>query len=111
MKLAAIHHVAIIVSDYEKAREFYVNKLGFAVVRENFRKNRMSNARIQQVVTLLFMHKTVVTSSGVKTSESEELHKVMTRIYKHIDYYKGNPEVKNTFDFLKMVVDSWFPNE
>ena len=26
MKLAAIHHVAIIVSDYEKAREFYVNK-------------------------------------------------------------------------------------
>lgn len=49
--------------------------------------------------------------SNIKTSESEELHKVMTRIYKHIDYYKGNPEVKNTFDFLKMVVDSWFPNE
>lgn len=78
---------------------------------KNFRKNRMSNARIQQVVTLLFMHKTVVISRGIKTSESEELHKVMTRIYKHIDYYKGNPEVKNTFDFLKMVVDSWFPNE
>lgn len=38
MKLAAIHHVAIIVSDYEKAREFYVNKLGFAVVREGGRK-------------------------------------------------------------------------
>ena len=34
MKLAAIHHVAIIVSDYEKAREFYVNKLGFAVERK-----------------------------------------------------------------------------
>ena len=39
MKLVAIHHVAIIVSDYEKARDFYVNKLGFAVVRENFRKD------------------------------------------------------------------------
>ena len=35
-----IHHVAIIVSNYEKARDFYVNKLGFAVVRENFRKER-----------------------------------------------------------------------
>ena len=35
-----IHHVAIIVSDYEKARDFYVNKLGFAVVRDNFRKER-----------------------------------------------------------------------
>ena len=31
MKLAAIHHVAIIVSDYEKSKDFYVNKLGFAV--------------------------------------------------------------------------------
>ena len=30
MKLAAIHHVAIIVSDYEKSKDFYVNKLGFA---------------------------------------------------------------------------------
>lgn len=38
MKLVAIHHVAIIVSDYEKARDFYVNKLGFAVVREVFSK-------------------------------------------------------------------------
>ena len=39
-KKVNIHHVAIIVSDYEKARDFYVNKLGFAVVRENFRKER-----------------------------------------------------------------------
>ena len=36
MKLAAIHHVAIIVSDYEKSKDFYVNKLGFAIVREIF---------------------------------------------------------------------------
>ena len=25
MKLAAIHHVVIIVSDYEKSKDFYVN--------------------------------------------------------------------------------------
>ena len=40
MKFATIHHVAIIVSDYEKSKDFYVNKLGFAVVRENFRIER-----------------------------------------------------------------------
>lgn len=28
MKLNTIHHIAIIVSDYEKSRDFYVNKLG-----------------------------------------------------------------------------------
>lgn len=40
MKLDAIHHVAIIVSDYEKAKDFYVNKLGFSVIRENYRQER-----------------------------------------------------------------------
>lgn len=40
MQLSAIHHIAIIVSDYEKAKEFYVEKLGFEVIRENFRKER-----------------------------------------------------------------------
>lgn len=40
MKLKHIHHVAIIVSDYEKAKEFYVKKLGFKVIRENHREDR-----------------------------------------------------------------------
>lgn len=40
MKLETIHHVAIIVSDYERSKDFYVNKLGFEVVRENYRAER-----------------------------------------------------------------------
>lgn len=40
MKLNSVHHIAIIVSGIEKAREFYINKLGFEVVRENYRKER-----------------------------------------------------------------------
>ena len=40
MNLSKIHHIAIIVSDYEEAKEFYVNKLGFAVIRENYRLER-----------------------------------------------------------------------
>ncbi|MBO0432580.1 VOC family protein [Enterococcus sp. DIV0660C] len=40
MNLSTIHHVAIIVSDYQKSREFYVEKLGFEVIRENYRADR-----------------------------------------------------------------------
>lgn len=40
MKLNSVHHIAIIVSDIDKAREFYIEKLGFEVVRENYRKER-----------------------------------------------------------------------
>ncbi|MBN1041893.1 VOC family protein [Clostridium botulinum] len=40
MNLNKIHHVAIIVSDYEKSKYFYVNKLGFNIIRENYRPDR-----------------------------------------------------------------------
>ena len=36
----AVHHVAIIVSDYEKSRAFYVEKLELPVIRENYRPAR-----------------------------------------------------------------------
>ena len=34
------HHIAIICSDYRRSREFYVEKLGFSVVREVWREER-----------------------------------------------------------------------
>ena len=40
MNLSKIHHIAIIVSDYEAAKDFYVNKLRFSVIRENYRPER-----------------------------------------------------------------------
>lgn len=40
MKLSSVYQIAIIVSDIEKAREFYVEKLGFEVVCKNYRKER-----------------------------------------------------------------------
>ncbi len=35
MKLDTMHHIAIIGSDYEKSKKFYVDILGFEVIREN----------------------------------------------------------------------------
>ena len=40
MRFDRIHHVAVIVSDYQRSREFYVEKLGLPVLRENYRKDR-----------------------------------------------------------------------
>lgn len=40
MQLNAVHHIAIIASDLQKAREFYIDKLGFQPIRENYRKER-----------------------------------------------------------------------
>ena len=35
-----VHHVAIIVSDYEKSRKFYVEQLELPIVREIYREDR-----------------------------------------------------------------------
>ena len=40
MLFDSIHHVAIIGSDYERSRYFYVDLLGFAVVREHHRPEK-----------------------------------------------------------------------
>ena len=40
MNFNQIHHIAIIGSDYEKSRHFYVDLLGFRVIRENYRPAR-----------------------------------------------------------------------
>ena len=40
MALHAVHHVAILVSDYQASRHFYVDLLGFTVLRENFRPEK-----------------------------------------------------------------------
>ena len=40
MNFNTIHHIALICSDKEAALDFYVRKLGFPVIRENYRPER-----------------------------------------------------------------------
>ena len=40
--LSAIHHVAIICSDYARSKQFYTQLLGLTVIAENYRRERDS---------------------------------------------------------------------
>jgi glyoxylase I family protein len=42
MKTTGIHHIAIICSDYERSKRFYVEVLGFSIIEETFRAQRNS---------------------------------------------------------------------
>lgn len=42
MEFTAIHHVALIVSDYQRSKDFYTRILGFRVEAENYRADRNS---------------------------------------------------------------------
>ncbi|MGH7132355.1 MAG: SMU1112c/YaeR family gloxylase I-like metalloprotein [Phycisphaerales bacterium] len=43
MPIQRIHHAAIICSDYERSRKFYVDVLGLRVVAETYRAERRSH--------------------------------------------------------------------
>lgn len=42
MQLKAIHHIAIIVSDYNQSKKFYTEILGLTIVKETYRSERNS---------------------------------------------------------------------
>ncbi|MBD2499546.1 SMU1112c/YaeR family gloxylase I-like metalloprotein [Anabaena azotica] len=42
MKICDIHHIAIICSDYDRSKKFYVDVLGLAIIQETFRATRNS---------------------------------------------------------------------
>lgn len=46
MFLEKQHHIAIISSDWDKAREFYIEKLGFELVREVWRPDQKDYLRL-----------------------------------------------------------------
>ena len=46
MYLTKQHHIAVICSDWEKSREFYVDKLGFALFREEWRPEQQDYLRM-----------------------------------------------------------------
>ena len=58
MYLNKQHHIAVIVSDYEKAKEFYIDKLGFELTKEVYRpgqKDYLRMLRLGDTVLELFV--------------------------------------------------------
>jgi glyoxylase I family protein len=42
LRLKSIHHIAIICSNYERSKDFYINILGFEILAEHYRAERQS---------------------------------------------------------------------
>lgn len=72
------------------------------------RKSKMSNDRIQQIVTTLYAHRNLA-SQGVLEHRASSLLAFTHRMNKHIDYYRGNLQVYTGFVFLTKVIEAWFP--
>lgn len=70
--------------------------------------SQLGNARMQQMITLLYAHTALVTSTGVHDHTRDLLKDLVNRMYHHIDYYEGNENILKAFDFFRKAVDILF---
>lgn len=76
-------------------------------VSKDVAKNRMSNERVRQIVTLLYTHKSIVTSAGVLEKAHKSLYGFQERMMKNISFYDTNDLIRGTFNFLDLIIDNW----
>ncbi|WP_027422620.1 hypothetical protein [Lachnobacterium bovis] len=67
----------------------------------------MTNARLQQIVTLLYVHEKLVTSNGIKNKECDKLLELKERINRESNYYDSNDLIATSFNFLSKVIENW----
>lgn len=74
-------------------------------ISKSSRKRHLGNEKMREIVTLLYAHKHFVHSSGVRNRASEDLTKLIARMYRNIHYYSTNENITSSFDFFQTVVD------
>ena len=75
---------------------------------DSLRRRKMRNDRLQQIATLFYAHTAFVTSAGVRKKASDLLHDLSSRMDRNPSFYAKNDLVRSSFDFLKIIISSWF---
>ena len=85
MFLSKQHHIAIISSDWEKTREFYVQKLGFELFREVYRPEQDDYLR-------MLRHGDTVLEVFIKPEYPERVNNPEAKGLRHLAFHVENIE-------------------
>lgn len=72
------------------------------------RRQKMACERTAQIVTCLYAHKQIVTSSGTHNHIASKLNEFSERLFRDFNY-SFNPTIRTTFQVFQKVIDNWFP--
>lgn len=78
-------------------------------ISKSSRDSQLKNECMRQIVTLIYLHSTLVSSQGVHERARKDLNSVIDRMFKNIDYYSNNGNILAFFGFFKKTVDILFP--
>ena len=112
----ACAHNNCIINDLKSGTSKYpanyiiLNTIAKMGISKKVRDNKLSNTRIKQLITLLYLNKNIVTSEGVLNHQAKSLNELKERIEHNIDYYEKNELIKTSFNFLNKIIDIWYTN-
>lgn len=114
LRNAAAHNNCILHDMKAKDKRFTPNyKMVSAIssIPKPTRDKRLSNERMRQLCTLLYVHSILVSSSGIRNHTKDALHSLIDRMYRHKDYYGENSVIISSFRFFEKCVDIFFPQQ
>ena len=79
-------------------------------ISKRVRDNKLSNIRMKQLITLLYLNKNIISSEGMFKHQVELLNELKNRIEYHMDYYNTNELVQTNLKFLHKIIDNWYTN-
>ena len=85
-----------------------LNEVAKIGISKKVRDNKLSNIRVKQLITLLYLNKNMMTSEGLFKYQTEILHNLKARIEHHIEYYNTNELVQTNLKFLNKIIDNWY---
>ena len=109
----AAAHNSCILNDLSRSSENPTAQLElrqhlYKFIKARYAQSRMTCARIQQLITLLYIHDTLITSDDMWNERFGQMREViLNRFFRHRDYFNGNYIVSDTLDFLRNVIDNW----
>ena len=83
---------------------FDLEKIG---ISKTVRDKKLSNMRIKQIVSLLYLNRVTITSGGILRHQKDELYKLADRIKYSISYYDGNEIVQTNLNFIIKIIENW----
>ena len=110
---AAAHNNCIIndllghSADIGKLNHAMLRSLSDCINSRQTRDTQLSKIRMQQIITLFYAHKVIVTSTGVHEHIAENLHGFADRLFKKHDY-AACESLQKSLAFIKSVVDFWY---
>jgi glyoxylase I family protein len=115
MKLNKIHHIAVICSDYEKSKDFYVRILGLTPINEVYREERDSykldlEVNGQYQIELFSFPKPTVRPSypeaaglrhlAFEVDDIEDAVQYLTRFQVNVEVVRVDPVTNKKFTFF-----------